>query len=134
MLIIDFLADTKADVFILQEVDINAHRTHRLNIAREIARKLRLNYVFGREFVELTFSYLDLDWRQFVAIDPRYFRPAEVDHLHANPAKARVLLGWKPEVSFAALVVMMIESDLAELNRTLKGGPEAMRASVSVGD
>ena len=52
--IIDFLADTNADVFILQEVDINAHRTHRLNIAREIARKLRLNYVFGREFVELT--------------------------------------------------------------------------------
>jgi len=52
--IIDFLADTNADVFILQEVDINAHRTHRLNIAREIARKLRVNYVFGREFVELT--------------------------------------------------------------------------------
>jgi endonuclease/exonuclease/phosphatase family metal-dependent hydrolase len=52
--IIDFLADTNADVFILQEVDINAHRTHRLNIAREVARKLRLNYVFGREFVELT--------------------------------------------------------------------------------
>jgi endonuclease/exonuclease/phosphatase family metal-dependent hydrolase len=52
--IIDFLADTNADVFILQEVDINAHRTHRLNIAREIARKLRLNYVFGREFLELT--------------------------------------------------------------------------------
>jgi endonuclease/exonuclease/phosphatase family metal-dependent hydrolase len=52
--IIDFLADTSADVFILQEVDINAHRTHRLNIAREIAQKLRLNYVFGREFVELT--------------------------------------------------------------------------------
>lgn len=52
--IVDFLADTNADVFILQEVDINAHRTHRLNIAREIARRLRLNYVFGREFVELT--------------------------------------------------------------------------------
>lgn len=52
--IIDFLADTKADVFILQEVDINARRTHRLNIAREIARKLRLNYAFGLEFVELT--------------------------------------------------------------------------------
>jgi len=52
--IIDFLADTHADVFILQEVDINAHRTHRLNVAQEIARKLRLNYVFGREFVELT--------------------------------------------------------------------------------
>lgn len=52
--IVDFLGDSKADVFLLQEVDINAHRTHRLNIAQEIARKLRLNYVFGREFVELT--------------------------------------------------------------------------------
>jgi endonuclease/exonuclease/phosphatase family metal-dependent hydrolase len=52
--IIDFLGDSKADVFLLQEVDINAHRTHRLNIAQEIARKLRLNYVFGREFVELS--------------------------------------------------------------------------------
>jgi endonuclease/exonuclease/phosphatase family metal-dependent hydrolase len=52
--IIDFLGDSKADVFLLQEVDINAHRTHRLNIAQEIARNLRLNYVFGREFVELT--------------------------------------------------------------------------------
>lgn len=52
--IIEFLAERKADILILQEVDINARRTHRLNIAHEIARKLRLNYVFGREFVELT--------------------------------------------------------------------------------
>jgi endonuclease/exonuclease/phosphatase family metal-dependent hydrolase len=52
--IIDFLADAKADIYILQEVDVNARRTHKLNIAQEIARKLRLNYVFGREFVELT--------------------------------------------------------------------------------
>jgi len=52
--IIDFLGDSKADVFLLQEVDINARRTQRLNIAQEIARKLRLNYVFGREFVELS--------------------------------------------------------------------------------
>lgn len=52
--IIDFLGDSKADVFLLQEVDINAYRTHKLNIAQEIARKLRLNYVFGREFEELT--------------------------------------------------------------------------------
>lgn len=85
-----------------------------------------------REFVELTFGYLNLDWRQYVAIDPRYFRPAEVDYLHADPAKARRVLGWEPEVSFAELVVMMIEGDLAELNRTLKGGPEAMRAMVGV--
>jgi endonuclease/exonuclease/phosphatase family metal-dependent hydrolase len=52
--IIEFLGDANADMLILQEVDINARRTHRLNIAREIARKLRLNYVFGREFLELT--------------------------------------------------------------------------------
>ncbi|RZU35552.1 endonuclease/exonuclease/phosphatase family protein [Edaphobacter modestus] len=52
--IIDFLGDANADILILQEVDINARRTNRLNIAQEIARKLRLNYVFGREFVELT--------------------------------------------------------------------------------
>ena len=52
--IIDFLGDANADILILQEVDINARRTHRLNVAQEIARKLRLNYVFGREFVELT--------------------------------------------------------------------------------
>src|ERR1700722_18040540 len=52
--IIDFLGDANADIFILQEVDMNARRTHRLNIAQEIAQKLRLNYVFGREFMELT--------------------------------------------------------------------------------
>ena len=52
--IIDFLGESEADIFLLQEVDINADRTHRLNIAQEIARKLHLNYVFGREFVELS--------------------------------------------------------------------------------
>lgn len=52
--IVDFLGDLNADILLLQEVDINARRTHHLNIAREIAQKLRLNYVFGREFVELT--------------------------------------------------------------------------------
>jgi len=51
--IIDFLSGTNADILILQEVDINARRTHRLNIAEEIARKLQMDYVFGREFEEL---------------------------------------------------------------------------------
>ena len=99
------------------------------------------DYVIGtgeshsvREFVELTFSYLELDWRKYVAIDPRYFRPAEVDFLHADPSKASQVLGWTPEVSFDELVVMMVDSDLAELNRTLKGGREAMRNLVGVGD
>ena len=52
--IVEFLGDSNADVFLLQEVDINAYRTHQLNIAQEIARKLSLNYVFGREFVEVS--------------------------------------------------------------------------------
>lgn len=52
--VVEFLAELNADILLIQEVDINARRTHRLNIAREIAQKLRLNYVFGREFVELT--------------------------------------------------------------------------------
>jgi endonuclease/exonuclease/phosphatase family metal-dependent hydrolase len=51
--VIDFLASTNADILILQEADLNARRTHRLNIAEEIARKLQMNYVFGREFQEL---------------------------------------------------------------------------------
>ena len=52
--VIDFLASEKADLLILQEVDLNARRTHFLNVAEEIAQKLRMNYVFGREFQELT--------------------------------------------------------------------------------
>ena len=52
--VIDFLESARADLLILQEVDVNARRTHFLNIAEEIARKLRMNYVFGREFQELT--------------------------------------------------------------------------------
>jgi endonuclease/exonuclease/phosphatase family metal-dependent hydrolase len=52
--VIDFLASTNADLILLQEVDLNARRTHQLNIAREISQKLQLNYIFGREFQELT--------------------------------------------------------------------------------
>jgi len=52
--VIEFLASAKADVFLLQESDLNARRTHHLNVAKEIAQKLRMNYVFGREFQELT--------------------------------------------------------------------------------
>jgi endonuclease/exonuclease/phosphatase family metal-dependent hydrolase len=52
--IVEFLTEAKADIFMFQEVDINCRRTHRLNVAQEIARKLCLNYVFGREFIELT--------------------------------------------------------------------------------
>ncbi|MFM7075975.1 MAG: GDP-mannose 4,6-dehydratase, partial [Planctomycetaceae bacterium] len=65
-----------------------------------------------REFCEKAFARLDLDYRNFVEIDPRYFRPAEVDLLLGCSAKARRVLGWKPRVSFDDLLVMMVESDL----------------------
>jgi GDPmannose 4,6-dehydratase len=65
-----------------------------------------------REFAHKTFELLDLDWEQYVAFDPRYMRPAEVDLLEGNAAKARKVLGWEPKVGFDELVSMMVESDL----------------------
>jgi len=74
-----------------------------------------------REFVEIAFGMLDLDYRDHVEIDGRYFRPAEVDILQGDPSKARQLLGWEPSIGFEDLVRMMIESDmdLAKGERTL---------------
>ena len=65
-----------------------------------------------REFLEKTFSYLDLDWEKYVEIDPRYFRPAEVDVLLGDPSKARRQLGWEPKVTFDGLVRLMTDHDL----------------------
>ena len=65
-----------------------------------------------REFCEKTFGRLDLDYREFVEVDPRYFRPAEVDLLLGTSKKARQKLGWKPRVSFDELVEMMVDADL----------------------
>ena len=74
-----------------------------------------------REFCERAFGRVGLDYNDYVQIDPRYFRPAEVDLLLGDPAKAKKTLGWKPKVSFAALVDMMVDADLelAERERTL---------------
>ena len=65
-----------------------------------------------REFCEKTFGRLDLDYRDFIEIDPRYFRPAEVDLLLGTAEKARRRLGWQPRVSFDELVAMMVDADL----------------------
>ncbi|HEX8352450.1 MAG TPA: GDP-mannose 4,6-dehydratase [Pyrinomonadaceae bacterium] len=65
-----------------------------------------------REFLEEAFGLLDLDWREHVEIDPRYFRPAEVDLLLGDATKARTILGWEPKVSFKELVRVMVDSDL----------------------
>jgi GDPmannose 4,6-dehydratase len=71
------------------------------------------------EFLQLTFSHLGLDYKDFVEFDPKYTRPSEVDVLLGDPSKAEQKLGWKPEVSFKGLVEMMIEHDL-ELARREK--------------
>jgi len=65
-----------------------------------------------RELCELAFAQLGLDYREHVRHDARYLRPAEVDHLRGDSTKAREQLGWRPKVDFAALVKMMVESDL----------------------
>ena len=66
-----------------------------------------------RRFVELVFGQLDLDAEEFVSIDPRYFRPAEVDLLLGDPAKAKEKLGWEATTNLEALAAMMVEHDLA---------------------
>jgi GDPmannose 4,6-dehydratase len=65
-----------------------------------------------REFLEEAFSYAGLDWKEFVVVDPKYFRPAEVDVLLGDPTKARTVLGWKPRVSFKELVRIMVDADM----------------------
>ena len=65
-----------------------------------------------RDLCEEAFSKLDLDYRDFVKLDPRYLRPAEVDHLLGDASKARKLLGWRPTTSFKELIALMVESDL----------------------
>jgi len=83
-----------------------------------------------REFVELAFAHANLDWREFVEIDPRYFRPAEVDYLLADASKARRVLGWEPTVAFEELVRIMIDADLTDVESRLRGGEAALRSAV----
>ncbi len=68
-----------------------------------------------RELVEVAFDRVGLDWRKHVVVDPRFYRPAEVDVLIANPARIRDELGWRPVVTFAQLVQMMVDADVARL-------------------
>ncbi len=72
-----------------------------------------------RELCEVAFSYVGLDYREFVKQDPRYFRPVDVDFLLADPTKAKTKLGWKPSVSFEELIHMMVDADLERLKYRL---------------
>jgi GDPmannose 4,6-dehydratase len=89
---------------------------------RMLQRPEPRDYVVGsgtthsvREFVEIAFGHLGLDWKKHVVEDPRFFRPAEVDLLQADPSLARRELQWAPTVSFEELVRMMVDADLKRL-------------------
>ncbi|HEY59332.1 MAG TPA: GDP-mannose 4,6-dehydratase [Anaerolineae bacterium] len=77
------------------------------------------DYVIGtgeahtvREFLDEAFGYADLDWKDYVKIDPRYFRPTEVDYLLAEPTKAKKELNWAPKIKFHELVRIMVDADM----------------------
>ncbi len=81
------------------------------------------NFVIGtgethsvREFCEIAFSCVGLNYQDYVVQDPRFYRPAEVDLLISNPARAKAILGWQPKVTFRQLVEMMVEADLRRLS------------------
>ena len=75
-----------------------------------------------REFLDIAFGYLGLDWTNYVTIDPRYYRPAEVDILLGDASKAKKVLGWEPKTKFQELVKLMIDSDMQETQNGRNNG------------
>ena len=78
-----------------------------------------------QEFVEEAVSYVDLDWREYVVQDPKFYRPAEVDLLVGDATKAGRKLGWEPTVDFRGLVRLMVDADLRVLQNPAEGYPTA---------
>jgi GDPmannose 4,6-dehydratase len=70
-----------------------------------------------REFCEIAFGHVDLDYNDYVVQDERFYRPAEVDLLISDPSRARAILGWEPSVGFKELVIMMVDADLERQKR-----------------
>ncbi len=91
-----------------------------------------------KEFLDVAFNYVNLDWNDYVAFDPRYLRPAEVELLIGDPQKANKKLGWQPSVTFEGLVKLMVDADLAALglsspNSNSPNNPVKDNASVRQG-
>lgn len=84
-----------------------------------------------RELLEVAFSVVGLHWEKYVEVDPKFIRPAEVDHLCGDATKAREKLGWEPQVSFEELIKMMVEADLEAVQRAENGYPAAMRSGAA---
>jgi GDPmannose 4,6-dehydratase len=78
-----------------------------------------------REFAEIAFGHVGLDWQRHVVQDPRFMRPAEVDHLVGDASKAREELGWEPKTSFQELVEMMVTADMERPTATLSSAPQS---------
>ncbi len=74
-----------------------------------------------REFLEEAFGYVNLDYQDYVKIDPRYFRPTEVDYLLADASRARAELGWQPKILFHELVRIMVDADMELAGLTAPG-------------
>jgi GDPmannose 4,6-dehydratase len=74
-----------------------------------------------REFLDVAFERVGLDWRKHVEVDPRYYRPSEVDHLLGDASKAERILGWKPTIKFPELVALMVDADIQLLEDELAG-------------
>jgi GDPmannose 4,6-dehydratase len=82
-----------------------------------------------REFVTCAFEYAGLEWPKWVEIDPRYFRPTEVDTLRGDASKARKKLGWEPKISFTDLIAIMVDADLQAVGlKPIGRGQEIVRA------
>ena len=73
------------------------------------------------EFVEKAFSYAGIDWRKYVKIDQRYFRPKEVNNLVADTKKAKEILDWKPRITFESLIKIMVDADMRRAGLTPVG-------------
>jgi GDPmannose 4,6-dehydratase len=71
-----------------------------------------------REFCQVAFDHVGLDWEKHVVVDPKFYRPAEVDLLVGDPSKARRVLGWEPSVTFQDLACIMVDADVAGLQQT----------------
>jgi GDPmannose 4,6-dehydratase len=75
-----------------------------------------------RQFCQEAFGYLGLDWEQYVMVDPKLYRPAEVDLLVGDYSKAKRVLGWEPSVNFQELVRIMVDADMASLQQQVVNG------------
>jgi GDPmannose 4,6-dehydratase len=84
-----------------------------------------------KEFLDLAFGYVNLNWHDYVAFDERYLRPAEVDLLIGEPSKVKTMLGWEPSVTFPQLVALMVDADLQALGMSAKGNSELLASDQS---